>query len=168
MSRLCDSDSRTPKTQEAAVSSQDEQIIGKLKMVGIFVLITLFGLFKGCADIRFAWGGEKTVATIMDTSANRGRHNRPVSQRVRYNFLDKDKAFCIGYDNVGLEWSPPADGQLKIVYLPGKQDVVQRCAVSRLQESSSVFGIMLLLVGLVGTAISGYMVFRFMENAASE
>lgn len=148
------------------MSSQDEQIIGKWKLVGVFALLTFFGLFKGCTDIRFAWGGEKTVATFMDATKTTGRYGQPVSQRVRYNFLDKDKAFCIGYDNVDLDWTPPADSKVKIVYLPGQQDIDQRCTVSRLQESSSVFGIMLLLIGLGGTAIFGYRAFRFMERAS--
>ena len=129
-----------------------------------FYIITIAGLFKGCTDLEYAISGEEAIATFRDIRTSKTRHGGTIAN-VRYRFTDSAGKELMGYDGIAPDWQPPADGQLEIVYIPGKMELSGGSAVSRLKSSSGKVGLIMLMVGLGGTLIFGFLAVKTMESS---
>jgi hypothetical protein len=133
----------------------------QLKLFGIFLILIMFGLFKGCKDIKFMISGEKTQAEFREFSKRtRSRRREATTKNIKFFFNDKDGKRCTGADVVDLSYQEPYDGTLDIVYIPGKLEIGSKNTMARLQESSGIVGIIILIIGLCGSAIMGFLAFR--------
>jgi hypothetical protein len=144
---------------------EDAGFMWKLKCLGLFAIMMVFGLFQGCKDIEYLVSGETTQAQFKEvlTSSGASRRGNTIKS-VKFSFIDKKGDRCTGADTVPDEWAPPADGLLDIVYIPGKLELASTNTVARLQGNRSVVGIILFLIGLVGSAVMASMAFRMPDQ----
>jgi len=134
-------------------------VAARLVVVGL-VLLAIGGW--GSVDIvRLKLFGEEATATVTgyrrmtDTAGHRKNGN---TRYVTYDW-DHHGEKRMGYDVVAIDWSPPANGEIAIRYLPNAMQA-GKTTKSRLQENSRNFPPLLMLSGLLLAAVGVVLWYR--------
>ena len=145
-------------------------LIGKLKILAIFFVLLVVGLWKGGTDLNYAFFGKTTTAQVkimkvINTSGRRGRKSQSIE--VIYEFKDNKDVECSGYSTQSINWQPPFTQEVEIKYLPGEKET-KKYTVSRLSADSSISGITLFFIGCLGIVFWGRHTYTFMSNTGPE
>ena len=135
-----------------------------MKIFGVFLLIAAVGLFKGCSEIKYAIGGEEAEATFNRISKGYARRGEANHKFALYTFTDVDGKRCTGACAVSLDWDSPSDGKLDIEYMPGKREAGTTNTVSRLKGAGGSASWIMLIIGVVGSLVSGIVWIKAMES----
>ena len=94
----------------------------KLRLIMSCGLTFLLSAYISCEEFKYAISGRDAVATIERTvkaNTTRGRATVKVIG-VRYSFVEEDGTAREDKMNMPVDWTPPADMQLQVQYVPGK------------------------------------------------
>ena len=149
---------------------ENDPILGKLKLLGVFFLVMVIGLWQGSTDLKYLFFGKTTTAQIQEvkvqqSSGRRGRGHKHL--QIIYSFTDKEDKNCLGYSNQQLDWNPPYSRDLEINYLLGENET-SRYNVSRLKSDSGATGIMMFFIGLLGFIFWGKHTMKFMGDSTPQ
>jgi hypothetical protein len=119
------------------------------KIVGVGLLLMLFGFFSSLTSLRLSFFGKKTKADLMEAWAKFDKNSDEMVSNIelKYRFFDEKGEQFYGGTRVAKNYVPPADGKVDIVYISGSPKN------NRLASASGWSGYMIFLAGIVVSAI---------------
>ena len=163
-----------PWNNDRRHSTNNQQIFDSTGSFFICLVVLCVGLFLGYQDLKFSFKGKEVTATFIKMSEGykesslldnrddsyRRRNRKATYQYVRYKFVDHEDKHRIGYDRVDLDWRPPGNRKIDIEYIPGKMMIDRANSVTRLKGGKPVFAYFVLIIGCMGSIMSGWFWWR--------
>ena len=135
-------------------------------LMGGLLAVTL-GLFFSCRSLNLRLRGVVTEATVTGVEKMQDDFGSPAGDTyVKYRWQDAQGNECLGYDKVSSGWT--AQGPTVRIYtIPGAK-LTGKTYVSRLVENSSSSSYVVLGVGLLLTALFGWLSFLYLQKQSAE
>jgi hypothetical protein len=122
------------------------------KLVGVGLLLAFVGFFMSQKQLRLKFWGRNANANVTKVYETQGRRGKR-GVRVEFNFVDESGKSHNAGEDVSIDYRPPGDGTVPIVYLSSDPTVYQ------LAYKSGTFAY-LIFIGGIGLIAGGVWYFN--------
>lgn len=128
-----------------------------IKLVGLFVVIVVVTLWKGCSEIHYMVAGKKVQATVVSVKEAHGGRRRQhiVGMDVSYSYQPEKGRPQEDIDRVDLDlWKKMQGNTIEITYVSGDP------YKSVISANRTKFWVVMLLLGFIALGITFWRMYQ--------